>query len=210
MCCGQFKNEIFKQNLVNDACVELSASVNSSLKDDTVSMPKAKEQMHEELGKHEIRIKIKQELIINHARHDETPYLQGAVEERKSNNQKKYKFDIDEINKFIDENVEDIYRQRKEGSRQPLYFRDNFLINWQTELMYLPFTPKEPISHFAEKGGTIFTSTKKPLLILCKIANEQESEAALKHQNLQRRGLLRHKSLVDEPEQDTGETQIRI
>ena len=66
--------------------------------------------------------------------------------------------------------------------------------------MYLPFTPKEPISHFAEKGGTIFTSAKKPLLILCKIANEQESEAALKHQNLQRRGLLRHRSLVDEPE----------
>ena len=48
--------------------------------------------------------------------------------------------------------------------------------------MYLPFTPKEPISHFAEKGGTIFMSKKKPLLILCKIANEQESEAALKHQ----------------------------
>ena len=70
--------------MVNDACVELSASVNSSLKDDTVSMPKAKKQMHKELGKHEIRIKIKQELIINHARHDETPYIPVTEEEGKN------------------------------------------------------------------------------------------------------------------------------
>ena len=62
--------------------------------------------MHEELGKHEIRIKIKQDLIINHARHDEAQY---RVEDKKQTAinavQKRgetYSFDIDEINEFID------------------------------------------------------------------------------------------------------------
>jgi hypothetical protein len=76
--------------------------------------------------------------------------------------------------------------------------------------MYLPFTPKEPISHFAEKGGTIFMSKKKPLLILCKIANEQESEAALKHQRAHRRGGLgRLGSLLEEQELDNAEPLAR-
>ena len=48
--------------------------------------------------------------------------------------------------------------------------------------MYVPFSPKEPISAFAQKGGTIFMSKKKPLLIVCKLANEAETEAALKAQ----------------------------
>ena len=46
--------------------------------------------------------------------------------------------------------------------------------------MYLPFAPKEPIASFAKDGGTIFMSKKKPLMIVCNLANEKESEAALK------------------------------
>ena len=66
--------------------------------------------MHEELGKHEIRIKIKQDLIINHARHDETAYRKGAgTGEEQAPKGGKYRFDIDEINAFIDEHVEAIY-----------------------------------------------------------------------------------------------------
>jgi len=49
--------------------------------------------------------------------------------------------------------------------------------------MYLPFAPKEPIASFAERGGTIFMSKKKPLMIVCNLANEKESETALKAQN---------------------------
>ena len=52
--------------------------------------------------------------------------------------------------------------------------------------MYLPFAPKEPIASFAEKGGKIFMSKKKPLMIVCNLANEKESEAALKAQNANR------------------------
>ena len=46
--------------------------------------------------------------------------------------------------------------------------------------MYLPFAPKSPIASFAQKGGTIFMSKKKPLMIVCNLADEDESEAALK------------------------------
>ena len=158
--------------------------------------------MHEELGKHEIRIKIKQDLVINHSRHDEAQYrIENKKQPANNTHQKEtYSFDIDEINKFIDEHVEAIYQHMK-TERTPykrLYFREKFPVNWQTELMYLPFTPKEPISHFAKEGGTIFMSKKKPLLILCKIANERESEAALEHQDQRRRAMHRHGSLMME------------
>jgi hypothetical protein len=53
-------------------------------------------------------------------------------------------------------------------------------VDWDVELMYLPFAPKEPIASFAKDGGTIFMSKKKPLMIVCNLANEKESEAALK------------------------------
>jgi len=46
-------------------------------------------------------------------------------------------------------------------------------VNWDVELMYLPFAPKEPIESFARKGGTIFMSKKKPLMIVCNLANEK-------------------------------------
>ena len=60
MCCGQFKNDIFKQNLVNEACINLSDYVNKILKNKDVSKKLAKKRMHEELKKHEIRIKMLQ------------------------------------------------------------------------------------------------------------------------------------------------------
>ena len=56
-------------------------------------------------------------------------------------------------------------------------------VNWDIELMYVPFAPKEPVSTFASRGGTIFMSKKKPLLIVCNLANERETEIALKTQN---------------------------
>ena len=46
----------------------------------------------------------------------------------------------------------------------------------------MPFAPKEPIASFADEGGTIFTSKKTPLMIVCNLATEKESEAALQAQ----------------------------
>ena len=52
--------------------------------------------------------------------------------------------------------------------------------------MYVPFAPKEPVASFARSGGTIFMSKKKPLMIVCNLANEKESEEALKAMNANR------------------------
>ena len=54
-------------------------------------------------------------------------------------------------------------------------------MTWQQELLYIPFMPKNPLQSFADKGGSIFMSKKKPLLIVCNLANEQETEAALQY-----------------------------
>ena len=79
MCCGQFKNDIFKQNLVNQACINLSDYVNKILKNKDVSKKLAKKRMHEELKKHEIRIKMLQQLIIAHGRFDDWRYRKEDV-----------------------------------------------------------------------------------------------------------------------------------
>ena len=86
-----------------------------------------------------------------------------------------YEFDVAEIDKFIEESVEDIYFRATNDPPLPqldIYYQRNFRVNWEVELMYLPFTPKEPISGFASQGGSIFMSKKKPLLIVCNLANE--------------------------------------
>ena len=67
------------------------------------------------------------------------------------------------------------------GLYKNLKFR-GMKVDWQIELMYIPFTPKEPISSFAWQGGSIFMSKKKPLLIVCNLATERETEIALKAQ----------------------------
>ena len=60
MCCGQFKNDIFKQDLVNRSCIDLSNFIIKKLNDKNVSKSIAKKLMHEELKKAEIRIKLLQ------------------------------------------------------------------------------------------------------------------------------------------------------
>ena len=71
MCCGQFKNDLFRQNLVNEACINLSDYINKKLKSKDVSKNLAKKYMHAQLKMHEIKIKLKQQLIIAHARFDD-------------------------------------------------------------------------------------------------------------------------------------------
>lgn len=89
-------------------------------------------------------------------------------------------FDINEIERFVKYSVEDIYQRMQEEEAQEEIKHQQMKVNWDVELMYLPFAPKEPIASFAGKGGTIFMSKKKPLMIVCNLANEKESEMALK------------------------------
>jgi hypothetical protein len=96
----------------------------------------------------------------------------------------KYVFDINEIEKAVKYYVEDIFQRLEEKEDQEEIKHQQMKVNWDVELMYLPFAPKEPIESFARKGGTIFMSKKKPLMIVCNLANEKQSEIALKAQNM--------------------------
>lgn len=58
MCCGQFKNELFKQNLVDKALIRLSNFVEDSLEVKKESLTKTLDLMHEELKKEEVTIKM--------------------------------------------------------------------------------------------------------------------------------------------------------
>lgn len=60
MCCGQFKNDFFKQVLVNRSLVNISGKVNSKLDNDGASKEYTKMFMHKELKREEIRIKLMQ------------------------------------------------------------------------------------------------------------------------------------------------------
>jgi hypothetical protein len=55
-------------------------------------------------------------------------------------------------------------------------------IDWKDELLYIPFDPKKPIANFDSKDGTIFVSAQRPLLIVTNLANEKETERAIKSQ----------------------------
>lgn len=69
----------------------------------------------------------------------------------------------------------------------PIFYK-NWRVEWKQELLYMPFAPKNPFSSFADKGGAIFMSKKRPLLIVVNLANETETEKALASINIQNLG----------------------
>ena len=71
MCCGQYKNELLKQHKVNSQLVEISTLVERKLDVEKVSKKETIEIMHQELCKAEVRIKLWQQLIIQHAKFDD-------------------------------------------------------------------------------------------------------------------------------------------
>jgi len=93
-----------------------------------------------------------------------------------------YEFSMAKIEKFLDDHVESIYESIVEDKRIADIYYEHMKVDWKIELMYIPFAPKEPLSHFATKGGSIFMSKKKPLLIVSHLANEYETEVAVRAQ----------------------------
>lgn len=71
MCCGQFKNELFKQCLVDKALIRLSDFVEQKMEIEKESLKKTVELMHDMLKREEIKIKMMQQLVISHARFDD-------------------------------------------------------------------------------------------------------------------------------------------
>ena len=92
---------------------------------------------------------------------------------------KRYGFNIKDIKEFVKYESQKIYDCIKEGKPFEEIKYQQCKVDWELELLYLPFAPKEPVAEFADKGGKIFTSKKTPLMIVCNLATEKESEAAL-------------------------------
>ena len=61
----------------------------------------------------------------------------------------------------------------------PEIYYKNLKVDWKSELIYIPFSPKTPLESFNEKGK-IFMSKQVPLLICINLATEKETEAALR------------------------------
>ena len=93
--------------------------------------------------------------------------------------QKRYEFNKKKIEETVKYESQQILDCLKEDKPFPEIKYQQCKIDWELELIYLPFAPKEPIAEFASKGGKIFTSKKTPLMIVCNLATEKESEAAL-------------------------------
>ena len=60
MCCGQFKNELFKQNLIDKALINLSAFVEETLEVKKEGKEHTIQLMHKRLKEEEVRIKMMQ------------------------------------------------------------------------------------------------------------------------------------------------------
>ena len=74
MCCGQFKNELFKQNLVNESLIKLSGFVNNKLDVEKVSKKQTVALMHQQLHREAIKIKMIQSLVIDHSKFDDSDF----------------------------------------------------------------------------------------------------------------------------------------
>ena len=70
-------------------------------------------------------------------------------------------------------------RSQAKNKELDRFYYNHWKVEWQSELLYLPFQPKNPLASFADKEGAIFMSAKKPLLIAYNLADEDETEAAL-------------------------------
>lgn len=79
MCCGRMKNDFLKQVFVNRSLIRISEKVNDKLDIEGSSVEFAKLFMHKELKREEIRVKLKQRLVINHAMYDDK-YFVGEKE----------------------------------------------------------------------------------------------------------------------------------
>ena len=92
---------------------------------------------------------------------------------------KRYCFNLKDIKEYVKYASLKINDSIKEDKPFEEMTYQQCKVDWELELLYLPFAPKEPVAEFADKGGKIFTSKKTPLMIVCNLATEKESEAAL-------------------------------
>ncbi len=85
----------------------------------------------------------------------------------------KYSFKLDQIEAFIEENLENLLQDEltEDKKIKSLKYMLRPLL-WQKELLIIPFAPKYPLSSFSSTGCNIFLSKKKPLLISAVLADQ--------------------------------------
>ena len=71
MCCGQFKNDLYKQNLVNESLVRMSSYVNDSIDVKKFSKKSAVLRLRTALQREARKTKFLQELVISHGKFDD-------------------------------------------------------------------------------------------------------------------------------------------
>jgi hypothetical protein len=88
MCCGQFKDELYKQCLVDASLIRLSNFVNHAIDVEHKPVDTVIAEMHRELEKEEFRIKLAQQLVIAHAKYDNPSICLLNTEESKDSDYK--------------------------------------------------------------------------------------------------------------------------
>ena len=81
----------------------------------------------------------------------------------------------------------------------------------------MPFSPKNPFSSFADEGGKIFMSKKRPILIVVYLANEKETERALSNINSRNLGYhefhaneeVKENDADDQDDYDSAEDMVK-
>jgi hypothetical protein len=85
----------------------------------------------------------------------------------------KYSFKLDQIEAFIEENLENLLQDELTEDKKIKSLKYMLRpILWQKELLIIPFAPKYPLSSFSSTGCNIFLSKKKPLLISAVLADQ--------------------------------------
>ena len=82
-----------------------------------------------------------------------------------------YGFDIGQIHEFVEQQLQSLMHGDRASDTTNTLFFQNIEVFVGSELLYTPFAPKNPLKNFAAKGGTIFLSKKKPLLIVADLAD---------------------------------------
>jgi len=70
MCCGQYTNDLYRQNLVNEGLIDLQKFVLHQLDEVKNSQAGTEAEVKKRMPKDIIKLKIKQELILGHTKYD--------------------------------------------------------------------------------------------------------------------------------------------
>ena len=179
MCCGKYKEELFRQNMVNTSLIKVHKQTMSKKKElEEAHAKDIKSELVHELVKflkqQEFMIKLRQSLILDFSQ-------KGIISDGRSFGYKNYvgnEFEIQIIEKVMNE-YEEKYQNadldsKKLGLGVHMDGRDE-PIEWQKESIVFPFLPKKHVKMFSLKQN-IFFSKQVPLLVNAVVKNQDDDD----------------------------------